>query len=149
MSASNLKFRPAPAELEAPVATNICDIETRVLQSLVAQTLSTIPGIALLEGTLIDDLLNRGGIEGYKGIFVEQNPEKNTLNVKVELNVAYGVVLPNKAEEIQERVAESLTKFTGFHVSMVHVVFKNLINPSKTFNPTTPYAATLEDEYTL
>jgi len=48
--------------------------------------------------------------------------------VKVEVNVAYGISIPDKAEEIQARLAQEISRLTGLHVGCVHVVFKNLIS---------------------
>lgn len=40
----------------------------------------------------------------------------------------YGTSIPGKAEEIQTKIAEEITKLTGLHVASVHVVFKNVIS---------------------
>ncbi|MBJ7449288.1 MAG: Asp23/Gls24 family envelope stress response protein [Parachlamydiales bacterium] len=116
-----------PKEFELPDTVLVSNIETRVFHSIVLQCLSKIDGIALLENTLIDDLLGRDEVESIKGIDVEQEDISHAISVKVEINVAYGLSLPKKAEEIQFKIIEEITNLTGLHVSSVYVVFKNMI----------------------
>ena len=50
--------------------------------------------------------------------------------MRVEVNVAYGVSIPEKAEEIQTKIAQEINRLTGLRVSQVHVIFKDLMpNP--------------------
>ena len=115
-------------DIDLPDTVFIRDIESRVFQAITIKCLSNIEGISLLEGTIIDNLLGREGLERIKGIYVEQDSKNQTVNIKIELNVAYGVSLPEKAEEIQNKLVEQITKLTGLHVSSVHIVFKNLFS---------------------
>ncbi len=114
-------------EIDIPETIYIRDIETRVFQSITIKCLSGIDGIALLEGTLMDNLLGREGLERIKGIYVEQDPKNMSVSIKVELNVYYGISLPKKSEEIQAKIVREITRLSGLHVSSVHVVFKNLL----------------------
>lgn len=129
MSSTLLDEVESKEELDLPNTVYIRDIESRVFQSITLQCLSKIQGIALLEGSFIDSLLGREVAEGVKGIEVEQDQGCHTVNIKIEINVMYGISIPNKAEEIQMRVAEEISLYTGLHVGCVHVVFKNLITP--------------------
>ena len=113
-------------EVELPVTTFIRDIETKVFQSIVVQCLLRMDGIALVEGNLIDSLFGRETADRISGISVEQDQKSHSISVKLEVNVAYGVSIPEKAEEIQTKVTEELSRLTGLHVSLVHVIFKNL-----------------------
>jgi len=115
-------------EIELPETTFIRDIETRVFQAICLQTLAKIEGIGLLEGNLIDSLLGRE-LERVKGIHVEQDQKKQSVVVRVEINIIYGISIPEKAEEIQSKLAEEITRWTGLHVSSIHVIFKSLILP--------------------
>lgn len=139
-------------ELEIPETLFIRDIENKVFQSIVLQCLSQIEGISLVEGNFIDHLLGRSS-EGVKGIQTEQNEKTQSVNIKVEVNIIYGVKIPEKAEEIQTKVSEEVTKLTGLHVSSVHVVFKNVISVEQanriaagTVTPTISHQ--IEEEYT-
>ena len=114
-------------EIDIPETIYIRDIETRVFQAITIKCLSSIEGIALLEGTLMDNLLGREGLERIKGIYVEQDPKNRSVSIKVELNIYYDISLPEKSEEIQECIVTEVTRLTGLHVSSVHVVFKNLL----------------------
>ncbi len=114
-------------EVDLPDMVFIWDIESRVFQSITIQCLAKIEGVALLEGNFIDHLLGRDVNERVKGIHVEQDQKHQTVQIKIEINVAYGVAIPQKAEEIQAKVAEEVSVLTGLHVGSVHVVFKNLI----------------------
>ena len=115
-------------EIELPETIFIRDIDTRVFQAIVLQCLAKIEGIGLLEGNLFDSLLGRE-VERVKGIHVVQDQKKHSVEVRVEINVLYGVNIPQKAEEVQEKLVEEVSKWTGLHVSSVHVIFKDLIPP--------------------
>lgn len=139
-------------EFEIPETVFIRDIENRVFQGIILQCLAKIDGITLVEGNFIDSILGRGNVEGgIKGIYSEQDNKTHCVDIKVEVNICYGVSIPEKAEEIQTKIAEEITKMTGLHVSRVHVVFKNIVSPSqmkKMIGPSpAPIEASLEDEY--
>lgn len=114
-------------ELDLPDTLFEQDIENKVFQSIAVRCLSQIQGIGFLEGNLIDSWLGRDSSDGAKGIHVEQDEKTHSVNLKVEVNVAYGISIPRKAEEIQTKVAQDISQLTGLHVGRVHVVFKNLI----------------------
>ncbi|MES2272676.1 MAG: Asp23/Gls24 family envelope stress response protein [Chlamydiota bacterium] len=115
-------------EIELPETVFIRDIETRVFQGIALQCLAKIEGIGLIEGNLFDSLLGRD-LERVKGIHVEQDQKKHSVDVRVEINVLYGISIPEKAEEIQTRLAEEISRWSGLHVGSVHVIFKDLISP--------------------
>lgn len=115
-------------EIELPETVFIRDIETRVFQGIVLQTLAKISGIGLLEGNLFDSLLGRE-IESVRGIHVSQDQKKHSVEIRIEINIAHGVSIPEKAEEIQTRLIEEVSQWTGLHVASVHVIFKDLILP--------------------
>lgn len=114
-------------EVVLPDTLYIRDIEGRVFQSIALHCLSRIEGIALLEGSFINNLLGRDGPSNVKGIHVEQDEKTRTVHLKVEVRVAYGISIPEKAEEIQSKITENVSRLTGLHVGKVHVVFKDLI----------------------
>jgi uncharacterized alkaline shock family protein YloU len=114
-------------EIELPETVFVRDIETRVFQALVLQSLAKIEGIGLLEGNLFDSLLGRE-VERVKGIYVEQDGKKHSVQIRIELNIEYGISIPEKAEEIQSRIVEDISKWTGLHVASVHTIFKDLIH---------------------
>ena len=121
-----------PKEFEIPETIFSQDIENRVFETIILQTLSKIEGICLLEGSLIDNILRKASIETVKGISAEQDEKTNSINVRVEVNVRYGIPIPAKAEEIQEKIATEITRLSGLHVSSVHVVFRNVfLNTAK------------------
>jgi len=107
------------------------DIEDKVFQSIALQCLAKIEGVSLLEGNIIDHLFGRSSTDRIRGIFIQQDSKTQALNVKVEINADYGVMLPEKAKEIQKKIAEEMKTLTGLSVSGVHVVFKNLVLPQK------------------
>ena len=114
-------------ELELPETTFSRDIESRVFQAIVFQCLSKIEGIGLVSKGLIDSLLGRDAQESYSAIHVEQDQKQHSVYIKIELNIKFGISIPEKAEEIQNSVIEAISKFTGLHVNKVHIVFKNMI----------------------
>jgi uncharacterized alkaline shock family protein YloU len=117
-------------EIDLPKTTFIRDIETKVFQGIVLQALSRVEGIGLLENTLFDSLLGRD-LERLKGIHVEQDNKKQSVIIRIEVDIAYGLSIPEKAEEIQQIVVQEVSRFTGLHVSSVHVIFKHLILPQE------------------
>ena len=122
-------------EVVLPETVFIRDIEGKVFQSIAVQCLSDIEGVALLEGNFIDSLLGRDAAEGVKGIQVEQDPKTHSVSLKIEIKVAYGISIPEKAEEVQMKIVEKISRFTGLHVASVHVIFKNLISVKNVFSP--------------
>ena len=115
-------------EIEFADTVFIRDIESRVFQAIVIKCLADIEDVALLEGNLLDNLLGREGNERIKGIHVEQDEKNHSVSIKVEVNVAHGVSIPEKSEEIQSKIASEVSSLTGLHVSCVHVIFKALIS---------------------
>lgn len=113
-------------EIELPETVFVRDIDTRVFQAIALRCLAKIEGIGLLEGNLFDSLLGRE-VERVKGIHVVQDQEEHSVEIRVEINVLYGVNIPTKAEEVQEKLVEEMSQWTGLHVSSVHVIFKDLI----------------------
>ena len=113
-------------EIELPETVFIRDIDTRVFQAIALQCLAQIEGVGLLEGNLFDSLLGRE-VERVKGIHVTQDQKNHSVELRVEINILYGVNIPQKAEEIQEKLVEEISQWTGLHVSSVHVIFKDLI----------------------
>lgn len=114
-------------EIELPETMFIRDIATRVFQGIIIQTLAKISGIGLLEGNLFDNLLGRD-IESVKGVYVEQDAKKHSVDVRVEINIVYGISIPEKSEEIHSRLVEEISRWTGLHVASIHVIFKGLIH---------------------
>lgn len=114
-------------EFDLPETHFIRDIENRVFQAIVLQCLAKIEGVGILEGNLIDHLLGRTSVERVKGILIEQDSKTHSVSIKVEVNIKYGILIPDKAEEIQKRIIQEVTKITGLRVSCVHVVFKGMI----------------------
>lgn len=114
-------------EFSLPETTFIRDIEDKVFQSIVLQCLSQIDGISLAEGNFIDHLLGRD-TERLKGIQAQQNDKTQTVQIKIEVNILYGISIPEKAEEIQMKIADDITNLTGLHVASVHIVFKNVLS---------------------
>lgn len=118
-------------EVQLPDIDFVWNIETKVFQSIVLQCLAKIDGVAPLEGSFVDSLLGRDVNDRVKGISIDQDEKQRAIRIKIEINVKYGVSLPQKAEEVQSKVAEEVSELTGLPVGAVHVVFKNLIPPSK------------------
>jgi uncharacterized alkaline shock family protein YloU len=117
-------------EFELPETYFVRAIEDQVFQQIILHCLEKIPGIAPVEGNLIENIFGRGNSESLKGIYTEQDNRNHSVSIKVEVNVAYGISIPEKAEEIQTAITEEITKLTGLHVSSVNLVFKNLIAPN-------------------
>lgn len=124
----NEKYTPVDTkELDLPETVFIRDIETKVFQTIALQTLSCIDGLSMVEGNLIDSFLGRDGPDRAKGISVDQDQKNHSVKFKIEVNVEYGICLPEKADEIQEKLTREVSRLTGLHVGCVHVIFKNLI----------------------
>lgn len=129
-------------EIEYPETMFVRDIENRVFQSIVLQCIARIKGISLLDKKFFNHILGRDGLEAVKGVHAEQDSKSNAVNVKVEVKICYGISIPEKAEEIQTKVTEEITKLTGLHVACVHVVFKNVIMEDAEKAPLTPLSET-------
>lgn len=139
-------------EFEIPETLYIRDIDNRVFQNIVAQCLAKIKDVALAEGGFMDNIFGRSGAEGISSIVAEQDNQKHSLRIRIEVDIAYGISIPDKAEEIQTKIAEEITRLTGLHVACVHVVFKDLISPlptkrSLSNKPPIGVAENIEEEY--
>jgi uncharacterized alkaline shock family protein YloU len=118
-----------PKEFELPETLFVRDIENKVFQGIVMQCMSQIDGVSLVSGNLIDSLFSRSSLEpSIKSIYAEQDSKNHSVNIKVEVNICYGYTIPEKAEEIQTKITEDVTKLTGLHVGCVHVIFKNVVS---------------------
>src|SRR5580700_5504820 len=93
-------------EVELPETIFIHDIESKVFQSIVLQSLSHIEGVETLEGNLFDTLLG-DSLDGIKGIHVDQDQKTHSVNVRIEINIAYGVSIPDKSAEIQNEILQA------------------------------------------
>ena len=118
-------------EFELPETVYVRDIESQVFQTIVLECLSKVRGIRLAAGGLIESLLGLESKELIKSITIDQNEKEHTVNVKVEISIAYGLSIPVKAEEIQSLITLELTKLTGLHVGEVHVIVKNIFFDEK------------------
>lgn len=121
-------------EFELPETVFSRDIETRVIQVIILNCINNIESISFLGGNLIDTLFGRE-VDRVKGIHVEQDSKNHLVNVKVELNIDYGVPIPEKAEEVQSKIVEEITRLTGLHVATVHLVVKGLTPPQSQKEP--------------
>lgn len=121
---SNIKIDTK--EFNLPETLFICDIENKVFQGIILKCLSQIDGIALTEGNFIDSLLARSHGDRISGIHCEQDSKNQSINIKIEVNILYGVPISQKASEIQTKVTEEIVRLTGIHVASVHVVFKGI-----------------------
>ena len=108
------------------------DIENRVFQGIIIKSLSDVTGIGLIDGSFFDTLIGR--LDRVKGIYTEQDQASHSLKIRIELNVSYGISIPEKAEEVQAKVIEAITRLTGMRVSEVHVIFKELITKDEAFS---------------
>ncbi|MBF8263483.1 MAG: hypothetical protein HW387_1148 [Parachlamydiales bacterium] len=132
-------------ELNLPDTVFIRDIETRVFQAIVLQCLAKIEGVGFLEGNLFDSLLGRE-VERVKGIHVEQDQDQHSVEVRVEINIAYGMSIPEKAEEVQSKIVEEISRWSGLHVASVHVIFKDLMAPQRSEKPEAMAGSTIVEE---
>jgi uncharacterized alkaline shock family protein YloU len=114
-----------PREFELPETVFSRDIEDQVLHGIIVRTLSEIHGIGLLEGSFLDNLIGRPS--RVKGIITTQDPSSQSVKVRIEVKILYGLSIPHKAEEIQAAVVGSITRMTGLRVAEVHVVFRELL----------------------
>jgi uncharacterized alkaline shock family protein YloU len=126
--ASKKRAKVDRKEFELPETVYIRDVENNVFQTIVLKCLEQIEGVSLVEGNFINHLLGRGAMEGTRNIYIEQDSRSSSVAVKLEVNCTYGVSIPEKAEEIQFKIAREITKWTGLHVSAVHVVFKDILD---------------------
>lgn len=139
-----------PREFELPETVYSRDIEDQVLHGLIVRTLSEIPSIGLMEGSFLDNLIGRPS--RVKGITTEQDPSSQSVKVRIEVKVQFGISIPQKAEEIQSSVVGAITSMTGLRVAEVHVVFKELLPEENAPQPKTPLSPesvdrTVEEEF--
>lgn len=123
-------------EFELPETLFIRDIDDKVFQAIVLECLNQIEGVTLVESTFIDSIFGRSTTDNTRGIQAEQDNKNHSVGIKIEVNIYYGVPIPEKADEIQTKISEEITRLTGLHVSSVHVVFKNIVTHDTKKSPT-------------
>lgn len=133
-------------EFELPETLFVRDIDNRVIQGIASQVLAGIDGVCPIQGNWMDNLLGRAG-QTIQGIIAEQDLKAHTIHIRVEVSIRYGVCIPEKAEEIQSKIAEQITELTGLHVATVHVIFKNLLIEEATANTIARLQVVENDEY--
>ena len=87
-------------EIQYPDTTYIQNIDDRVFQSMVLECLSRVEGVSIATGNLFDNLLGRGS-DRLRGIHIAQEAKSHSVGIKVEIDIAYGLSIPEKSEEIQ------------------------------------------------
>lgn len=104
------------------------NVDNRVIESIVSKSLMTIEGVELIGTNRLDSILGRDPISKVSAIHVEQDYKEQLTNLKIELNIAYGLSIPEKAEEVQKKIRDEVTRLTGMQIGYIHVIFKNLIS---------------------
>jgi len=107
----------------------IQDIESKVFQAITYQVLKEIASIELVEGSILDSFLGVEGAEKIKAIHVELDETNPFVSFKIDLNILYGVSIPEKSEEIQNKVKVKVEELTGYQIGFIHLVFKNIVFP--------------------
>lgn len=132
---------------EVDPSKTVCshDIETRAIQILILNILNKVEGVCLLATNLIDTLLGREA-ERLKGIFVEQDPKTHTLKIRIEVNMHYGISIPEKVKEVHRRILQEVEEFMQLPVAHIHVVVKGLVNTTPQDDCSPAYTSLLEDE---
>jgi uncharacterized alkaline shock family protein YloU len=120
-------------EFELPETLFSHNIENKVFQQVVLKVLSSISGIGFIKGNILQSLIGRH--DRVKGISTEQDPQSHSIKIHIELNIHYGVSIPQKAEEIQTAVVEEITRMTGVRVSEILIHFKGLVEREKKNSP--------------
>lgn len=113
-------------QFELPVTTFVRDIDNHVFQSIAVQCISQIEGVSPVTGGFWNVFFGKS-LETVPGIIAEQDEKKQSVKIRMEINVVYGFPIPEKTEELQNKISSEITKLTGLHVSQVHVVIKNVI----------------------
>jgi uncharacterized alkaline shock family protein YloU len=120
---------PRYQELDLPDTTLNQSIDDKVFHGIILKALQPIQGISLQKANVFQTLI--GKKDKIFGISTVQDDKTQSLKVRLEVDVKFGVFIPEKAEEIQMAVIEEITKMTGLRVSEVQVIFKDLIPESK------------------
>jgi len=116
-------------EFELPETVFVRDIEDQVFKTIVMNCLQRLEGVTLDGGGFFDHLFGRDAVDGVKGVHVTQSADSPSVSLKVEVKIEYGYSIPEKTEEIQAKIAQEITEYTGLHVSGVHVVVKRVYAP--------------------
>ena len=117
--------RLSQGELELPETLYVRDVEDRVFQAIVLRCVSEIRGVELVQGGFFKNFWGREAFDS--GVRIKQEHRNRSVSVRMQVNIAYGFPIPEKAEEIQTAVSEAITRLTGLHVSRIHVLFRGLI----------------------
>jgi uncharacterized alkaline shock family protein YloU len=122
-------------EPELPETHYIRHIDNEVFKGIILRCLLQVEGIAPIEGNFLQSLFHLSALDSLKGIEVLQNAQKRSIEIDITVNICSEENIPEKAEQIQTKVCEEITKATGVHVASIHVAFKKMIslNEAKRF----------------
>lgn len=96
---------------------HIADEVVAIIAGLAA---TEVEGVSSMAGNITNELVSRLGMKNLsKGIKVEI--ENDTVKVEVALNIAFGYVIPDVSQKVQERVKSAIENMTGFNVESVNV----------------------------
>jgi uncharacterized alkaline shock family protein YloU len=124
-------------EFDFPETHYLSNIDNKVFQNIVANAVQEIEGVSLYGGKLFGQLLLRERRENARSIRISQNEASHSVEVIVEVTIAYGLSIPTVAEELQNKIAERIIEMTGLHVSSIEVIFRDIVSRDK--------IATIED----
>lgn len=113
-------------------------ISEEVLAIIAAHAAAETQGVAQLNSTLTDGLVNMlGRTNDSKGVRTEMTDD-TTAVISLYITVYHGYRIPDTALRVQEKVKSAVEKWTGYSVAAVHVFIQDIVFDKP---PTAPVTA--------
>ncbi len=103
------------------------NVHTNVTASIVRKAVCTVPGVARLAGSsFVDNIAEMVGNRRIHDRAIKIMDNGDSLDIEVNINIFYGIPIPDVAVSVQEAVIEAVEKTAGKTVKAVNVVIQEI-----------------------
>ncbi len=103
------------------------NVHTNVTASIVRKAVCTVPGVARLAGSsFVDNIAEMVGNRRIHDRAIKIVDNGDSLDIEVNINIFYGIPIPDVAVNVQESVIEAVEKTAGKTVKAVNVVIQEI-----------------------
>ena len=103
------------------------NVHTNVTASIVRKAVCSVPGVARLAGSsFVDNIAEMVGNRRIHDRAIKITDNGDSLEIEVNINIFYGIPIPEVAVSVQESVIEAVEKTAGKTVKAVNVVIQEI-----------------------
>jgi len=95
-------------------------VSEEVVAIIAGLAATEVEGVSSMAGNITNEIISKLGLKNLsKGISVEVL--ESEIKIDVALNIAYGYVIPEISEKVQDKVKTAVENMTGLTVAVVNV----------------------------